>query len=55
MDADIIAFDDAWNIDSVYMKGQMAMTGGEPLMSSPFEADLPRSRREKNKMGGLKK
>jgi beta-aspartyl-dipeptidase (metallo-type) len=55
MDADIIVFDDEWNIDSVYMKGQSAMRSGEPLIFSPFELDLPRSRKEKNKIGGAKK
>jgi beta-aspartyl-dipeptidase (metallo-type) len=55
MDADILVFDDDWNIERVYMKGRAAMANGEPLMYSPFELDLPRSRKEKNKTGGAKK
>jgi len=51
MDADILVFDDEWNIERVYMKGRRAMVGGEPLLYSPFELDLPRSRKEKIKRG----
>jgi beta-aspartyl-dipeptidase (metallo-type) len=44
MDADILVFDERWNIEKVYMKGVHAMDNGEPIISSPFERDFPRSR-----------
>ncbi len=40
MDADILVFDEKWNIEGVYMRGRTAMKNGKAIMNSPFEADV---------------
>jgi len=39
-DADILVFSEDWNIDKVYLKGNLGLSGGEPTLFSRYEKDI---------------
>lgn len=39
-DADLLVFSEDWNLERVYLKGALGLSGGEPTLFSRYEKDL---------------